>query len=57
MNTESLNKMKLSQSDKCVLLDWVLHELICETIELGIPKELRREDILDIVNFDLDKWL
>jgi len=57
MITEFLDRMGLSQKDKYIVLDWVLHELVLEAKELGIPRELRREDVLEIVNFDLDKWL
>ena len=55
---EILSNLDLSQSGKYALLDWVLHELVIEAEEMGIStKALRREDVLEIVNFDLDKWL
>ena len=55
---EILSNLDLSQSGKYALLDWVLHELVIEAEEMGIStKVLRREDVLEIVNFDLDKWL
>ena len=44
-----LDRLGLSQKDKYILLDWVLHEIVLETIGLGIPEELQREDVLDIV--------
>jgi len=57
MIKELLNKIAQTNEEKTHVLEWVTHELVCQTIEMKIPSELRRKYIQDVISYQLDKWV
>ena len=52
-----LNRIAESEEEKEAVLEWVIYELICQAINSEIPRKIRREKVMKIVESEIDRWI